>query len=132
MTISEIHILPTSNTPEYHLDPNGFIKIKGRGLMGANSEVSKVLMNWIDIYLKDPADTTYVILAFEYLNSFSTTILVSILKELRKVETMNKKFIIHWYHEEDDDDILERGEFISGTFNMPIEFLVTNDISVCG
>lgn len=40
-----------------------------------------------------------------------------------------KKFVIQWYYEEDDDDILERGEYISSSFNIPIEFIPVNDIS---
>ena len=40
-----------------------------------------------------------------------------------------KKFVIKWYYEEDDDDILERGEYIASAINIPIEFIPVNDIS---
>jgi hypothetical protein len=126
MVIDEIHILPTDKTPEFILSPEGIIKIKGRGLFGSKTEVSKEIKNWIDAYLRNPAETTYVIIAFEYLNSFSTTILVSILKKLSQVALQTKKFVIQWYYEEGDYDILERGEFISATFNIPITFIMTN------
>jgi hypothetical protein len=32
MIIEEVHILPTDNTPEILLNPDGIIKIKGRAL----------------------------------------------------------------------------------------------------
>jgi hypothetical protein len=128
--ISEIHILPTSNTPEYYLNPEGVIKINGRGLIETKNEVSERIMSWIKEYLHNPAEITYVVIAFEYLNSSSTAILVSIIKEITKVVLKMKKFDIQWYYEEDDDDILERGEYISSAFNIPIGFIPVSDISV--
>ena len=86
-------------------------------------------MKWIENYILDPAETTYVIISFEYLNSSSTTILVSIIRKVSAVMLKMKKFVIRWYYEEDDDDILERGEYIASAFNLPIEFIAVTDIS---
>ena len=131
MITGEIHILPTDYTPEFIFNPEGMIKIRGRGLFQNNAEVIEQIMNWIDEYLRNPAEITYVILAFEYLNSFSTTILVSILRKLSQVILQSGKLVIQWYYEEDDEDILERGEYISSTLDIPIEFIVTNNIASC-
>jgi SiaC family regulatory phosphoprotein len=105
------------------------IKIRGRGLFQNKTEVIEQIMNWIDEYLSNPAATTYVIIAFEYLNSFSTTILVSILRKLSQVILQSGKLVIQWYYEEDDEDILERGEYISSTLDIPIIFILTNHIA---
>lgn len=129
MIIRELHILPTNNTPEVILNPGGIIKIKGRALVVNKAEVSEQIMNWIENYLIDPSETTKVFIAFEYLNSFSTSILVSILKRLSQTIQHPRKLVIQWYYEEDDEDILERGEYISETYNIPIEFIITNDIA---
>jgi len=131
MITGEIHILPTDNTPEFNFSSEGMIKIRGRGLFQNKTEVIEQIMNWIDEYLRNPAEITYVILAFEYLNSFSTTILVSILRKLSQVILQSGKLVIKWYYEEDDEDILERGEYISSTFDIPIEFIVTNNFASC-
>lgn len=131
MKSGEFHILPTDHTPEFLFSDKGTIKIKGRGLYGTKSEVSDQIMDWLDSYLKNPADVTYVIIAFEYLNSFSTTIITSVLSKLSKVILQKKKLTIQWYFEEDDDDILERGECVSSTFNIPITFIPTTDIDEC-
>ena len=125
----EIHILPTDNTPEFHFSPDGIIKIRGRGLIGNKSEVTEQIGIWIDEYVTKPAETTYVIIAFEYLNSFCTTILVSILRKFSQVLLHSGKLVIQWYYEEDDEDILERGEYISSTFDIPIMFILTNHIA---
>jgi hypothetical protein len=131
MAIDEIHILPTDKSPEFILSPEGIIKIKGRGLFGSKTNVTEQIMNWIDEYLNNPAEITYVNIAFEYLNSFSTTILVSILKSLLQVNLQTKKLVIQWYYEEGDEDILERGGYISSTFDIPITFIMTNHFTDC-
>lgn len=129
--IERIHILPTDHTPEFLLEPKGIIKIKGRGLLGTGTDNSSRIMEWIDSYISEPADISYVIIAFEYLNSFSTSVLVNMLKKLSRVVLQKKKLLIQWFYEEDDDDLFERGEYISSTFDIPITFVVTNDILTC-
>jgi hypothetical protein len=129
MAAGKLHILPTGNTPEFLLNSDGIIKIKGRALAGNNSEEFQSIMNWIDEYLKNPAEITYVIIALEYLNSLSTTILVSLLRKLALVTINRGRLDIQWFYEEDDEDIIERGEFISSTFNIPIKFKLITNIS---
>lgn len=126
--ISKIRILPTKTTPEFIFDPDGRLIVRGRGFYSDKSEISDQILNWIELYITNPPETTSVTLAFEYLNSFSTTILVSILRKLRLVVMHSKKLIIKWYYEEDDDDILERGVFISKSFKIPIEFIPTKNV----
>jgi hypothetical protein len=127
--MDKVHISATTNTPEFIFNPNGIIIIRGRGCFNDKFEISDKIINWIEAYLKNPQETTCITLAFEYLNSFSTTIIVSILKNLRRVILHSKKLIVQWYYEEDDEDILDRGMFISETFNIPIEFIATNDVT---
>ena len=126
--ISKLHISPSKDTPEITLNPEGFIRIDGRGLFGYNSEITEQILDWINEYLRSPAEITTVIVAMEYLNSFSAKILVFILKEISQVVQRNKQYFVHWCYEEGDEDILERGEFISTTLNIPIDFIRTLDI----
>lgn len=128
MNLEKVHILPTANTPEVLLNPEGHIKIKGRGLVINKIEIPEQITKWIDAYVDSPPDITNVIIAFEYLNSYITTILVSILLKLLKVNQLNKKIIIDWYFEDGDDDILERGEYISSTYNINFNLCMTDDI----
>lgn len=129
--IKKVHILPTTSTPEVILNPEGIIKIKGRGMVVNKNRIPEQINDWIDAYFLKPAEITYVIVAFEYLNSYSTTILSSTLKKISQLIQYNKKFIIHWYYEENDDDILERGKYISESLNLPIEFIMVDDITAC-
>lgn len=127
MKPGKTEILPTGNTPYFLLDPEGFIKIKGKGMVINETNNLKTIYAWIDLYVKNPAEVTYVTICFEYLNSFCTAKLVTILRKLLEVVANKKKLVIYWYYEEDDNDILERGEYISTTFNMPFEFIRIDD-----
>jgi hypothetical protein len=129
MVVDIIHILPTEKTPEFLLKPEGYIKIKGRGLILNETKIPEQIMNWTDSYLKHPAEITLVIIAFEYLNSYSTIILISLLRKLSKVTELNKKLVIQWYYEPDDFDLLERGEYVLSAIKNPIEFIATNSIT---
>lgn len=128
MIIKEAHILPTEKTPDILLNPTGIIKIKGRAIDENPNAVPREIMSWIDSYLLNPADSTEVMIALEYLNSFNTIFLTSILRKLHQVKRQSKNLIIKWYIEDDDDDLLDRGESISSAFNIPIEFIMTDDI----
>jgi hypothetical protein len=123
MAHGEVHILPTGSTPEFHFSCDGVLKFRGRGLYKSKEEVNEKVFVWINEYLKQPSDITYVELSFEYLNSYSTIILVSILRKLAEVILDSKKLIIQWYYEEDDEDMFERGEYISQTFKIPFIFI---------
>jgi hypothetical protein len=54
---------------------------------------------------------------------------MSIIKQLSKVIQQNKKIAIRWYYEEDDEDMIDRGEYISSVLNVPIEIIMTNSLS---
>lgn len=126
MIMDKVHILPTGTTPEVHLSPEGIIKIKGRAIDENIKKIPKEIMNWIDAYLLNPAELTEVIIELEYLNSFNTIILISILKKLSEIILHGGKLVIHWYYEKDDEDMFERGNEISSTINIPFEFIPTN------
>ena len=128
MGIDILHIPPTEKTPDVLLNPKGLIKITGRAIDENVRKVPDQVMNWIDEYLLNPVDTTEVTIALEYLNSFNTIIITSILRKLSKVNSREKKLVIKWYIENDDDDLLDRGESISAAFNIPVEFIMTEDI----
>lgn len=92
-------------------------------------EAYNQIMRWIDLYLENPAEMTYLIVGLEYLNSFSTTVLASLFLRISRVMIENKKYSIQWYYEDGDDDILERGQYISAAHKIPIKFIPVDDIN---
>jgi hypothetical protein len=128
MSIDVVHILPTNKTPEIFLHPDGIIKIKGRAIDESRTKFSEQIMTWIDSYLLNPPKTTEVTIVLEYLNSFNSIIVASVIKKLFLVTMQSKQLVIKWYIDKDDDDMLERGNYISSTFRIPIEFILIDDV----
>jgi hypothetical protein len=86
-------------------------------------------LNGFETYLSNPPDATEIIVAFEYLNSFSSKFFASILKRVSETIQPPKTLAIRWYYEGDDEDLLELGKYISEIYNIPLEFIMTNDIT---
>jgi hypothetical protein len=119
----EINILSTKSTPEIILNPVGIITIKGRSMYGDNNEIGTQIEDWFDKYIINPAEVTVVDFYLEYFNKSNAKIFVLMLKKIESLSLKNKKYIINWYYEEGDDDILEKGEFFSSELNIPFNFI---------
>lgn len=128
MNLEAVHILPSGNTPEVILKPTGQLRITGRAIDESRTKFSEQLMKWIEAYILNPADKTEIVIALEYLNSFNAIFLSTVLKKLSQVTAVSGKLEVKWYIEEDDDDLLERAEHISAAFNIPINFIITDQI----
>ncbi len=119
----EKKIPSTKNSPEIIINPDGVIKIRGRSISENVTEFFKPVFEWIDEYMKDPADPTVVDIRLEYFNSASAKIFIQLLQKLTYVKLKNKKVIFNWYYEDGDEDILERGEYFSSVLDVPFNFI---------
>lgn len=115
----------TKSTPEVTLHSNGIIRIMGRSMISNITEFSRQVEALVDSYLADPADITCVDFHLEYLNTNNLKFYVELLKKIEKVKLKNKKLIVNWYYEEGDEDIIEKGEYISSVLNVPYNFVMT-------
>jgi len=122
--MKELKILATKNSPEVILNPQGFIKIKGRSIHEKINDFFIPVEEWLVNYIKTPADVTCVDITLEYFNSASAKILIQLLQKISHVQVKGRKFIINWYYEEGDEDVLERGEYISSVLNIPFNFIL--------
>lgn len=121
--MEELRILATKSSPEVELNPGGFIKIKGRSIHENITDFFKPVETWVLDYIKTPADVTCLDINLEYFNSASAKVLVHLCQKLSHVQLKHKKFIINWYYEEGDEDILERGEYFSSILDIPFNFI---------
>jgi hypothetical protein len=127
MSVKELQILPTKHTPEISLNPEGIIKIRGRSMNGNVTEFYKPIENWIDPYICNSADLTGSDFCLEYSNCINSMIFIFLLKKFTYIKLKNKKFIINWYYEEGDEDILEQGEYISSILDVFFNFIMKSD-----
>jgi hypothetical protein len=124
MLLTWKEIEATESTPNVVLDPDGVIIIKGRSLNKNADDIYVQVDTWIDVYLSDPAEITRVEINLEYFNGVNSKIFNSLLKKISNVILMNKKMLINWYYEEDDENMLAQGENISLVLNIPINLIM--------
>ena len=125
MNLNQQILSPTKNTPEVILEPKGIIKLRGR-LIPENAEnFFNPIEVWINEYFKNPANITTVEICLEYINSAGTTYLLDIIHKITHIHLRKntKKFIIYWYYNDEDEDMLEKGRFFSSDLNVPFNYI---------
>jgi hypothetical protein len=127
MLLTAKNIAATQSTPQVILDPDGVIMIKGRSMNKNAAEFYKQVESWIDVYVCNPVETTRVDIYLEYFNSINSKIFTALLRKISEVRLKDKEFIINWYYEEDDEDILDQGENISSVLNIPIHMIMISE-----
>ena len=121
--MEELRISPTKNTPEILLNPEGTILIKGRSIHENVTDFFEPVEDWITEYISAPAEITSVDLSLEYFNSASAKVFIHLLQKISYVTLKRKKFVINWYYEDGDDDILERGEYFASVLDVRFNFI---------
>ena len=121
--MEELRILPTKNTPEIILNPEGIIKIRGLSIHEDVTDFFTPVEDWISAYIDVPAEVTCVDFTLDYFNSGSAKVFIHLLQKITYVTLKHKKFIINWYYEDGDEDILERGEYFSSILDVPFNFI---------
>jgi len=121
--MEELKFSPTKNTPEIILNPEGMIRIKGRSIHENVIDFFAPVEDWVSVYINSPAEVTCVDINLEYFNSASAKVFIHLLQKITYVTLKHKKFIINWYYEEGDEDILERGEYFSSVLDIHFNFI---------
>lgn len=125
MSKNQKKISPTKNTPKVILDPKGMFKLTGRLISENPLDFFNSIEEWLNEYLKNPAEITFVEICLEYINSVGTKYLLNIIHEIVNIHLQKnkKKFVINWYYKEEDEDMREKGTFFSSVLKVPINFI---------
>lgn len=113
--------------PEISLNPDGNIKITGRSMNCNITEFSRQIDIWLDEYIWNPVELTRVDIYLEYLDVTNLKFYYAFLKKIESSNSKGKKYIMNWYYEEGDEDILEKGEDLSLALGIPFNFIMIND-----
>lgn len=125
MSRDQQKISPSKNTPEVILDPEGTIKFTGRLIPENAEDFFHPIVEWINEYFVNPAEVTCIEICLEYINSAGTRYLLDIFRHITHVHPgkNTRKFIINWYYNDDDEDILEKGRIFSSDLDVPFNFI---------
>jgi len=115
----------TKSTPEVILDTKGTIKLTGRLIPENAEDFFNPIEEWINEYFKNPAEITCVDISLEYINSVGSKYLLDLIRKITHIHLKknNKKFIINWYYEDVDENMLETGTSFSSDLDVPYNFI---------
>ncbi|MDX9929166.1 MAG: DUF1987 domain-containing protein [Bacteroidales bacterium] len=115
--------IQTKSSPEILLDPEGLIRLKGRSILENAAEFYEPMLEWVDEYVKSPAELTCTDIELEYFNSATAKFLITLIQRLSMVTFSNARLKVNWYYEDGDDDIFERGEYLESVLEIDFNFI---------
>ncbi len=122
--MDSIKIEGTKKTPEVLFDADkGLVEIAGRSIPENSIEFYDPLVAWLDKYSEAPKEKTEVNIRLEYFNTSSSKCILDLFKKLEAIYKNDKKVIINWHYEEDDEDMLEAGEDYQSILKIPFKMV---------
>jgi len=114
----------TPKTPAVNFNADtGIIELKGRSIPENSIEFYKPLVDWLEEYKENAQPMTKVIIQLEYFNTSSSKCILDVFKKLEAVHKAKNPVEIHWYYEEDDEDMLEAGEDYESIIRVPFKMV---------
>lgn len=127
----EIYVVEGSlTTPSVLLDPfKGIIELRGKSIPENCLDFYQPLYDWLAEYSQQPRPRTEVRLSMEYFNTSSSKEFIRFFRLLEGLHVMGKtQMEIKWYHEEDDEEMMEMGEGLKGDLKVPIEIVSIEEL----
>ena len=97
----------TKNMPEVKLLTNGNLSFKGRILAEDSTQFFEPIFDWIENI--DIENVTFTI-NIDYMNTSASKLLFTALRMIDENKKVSNCIVI-WMYEEDDDELLEMGEY---------------------
>jgi len=119
--MTDLSLSGTSKTPSVQFEKGkGKLELKGRSIPENSLDFYKPLIEWVGQYVKSPAAVTEFHIQLEYFNTSSSKCLLDLFK---KLENIQSSVAVHWYYEQDDEDMLEAGEDYEAIINIPFKMI---------
>lgn len=78
---------------------------------------------WLESYLKNPKDETYVKFQLEYFNSSSAKHIKHIMGFFKALADKGYKVNVDWYYLKDDEDMYDVGQEYADLYEVPFNFI---------
>ncbi len=127
--MENLQMISSAKTPEVLFDAeNGKLLLKGRSIPENSIEFYKPLYDWVDSYAGQPKSETTIEVMLEYFNTSSSKCLLDLFKKLERMNGDASSVAVHWYYEEDDEDMAEAGEDYQAIIKLPFKMIEINEI----
>lgn len=118
-------IIPaTIKTPKIHFDPaSGVFDLEGMSYPEYGKEFYKPVLEWVSEYIKTPNGHTELNIKFKYFNTSSAKSILSILQKFNEVRSNGHTFVVNWYYEPNDEQMIQDGENYSTLLKLPFNMV---------
>jgi hypothetical protein len=132
--LQKLFIEATKTTPEIYFSPDeNIFSIKGLSSPEDVRAMYYPVIEWIKIFIDDiiegsintfNKENPFILkIDLEYFNSSSAKFIFDILSELNRLNLNDLKFIVEWFHEEEDTDMMDAGADIAQLAGMEFTFV---------
>jgi len=109
--MENLEIAGTPKTPTILLNgEDGTMLLEGRSNPENARDFFQPVMDWLEEYLKHPAERTDLKINLELFNTSSSKYLMEILRKIRFLADNEHPFNVTWLYEEDDLEMLDTAE----------------------
>lgn len=109
----------TFETPSVVLDSSkGLLEFSGRSLPEDTASFYRPIMKWIDDYLVAHPTKTEIAIKLEYFNTATSKVLLNMLNKFEN----SGGVVVHWFHFQEDEDMLESGKEFEELVNLPFSY----------
>jgi hypothetical protein len=122
-----LKVAGTEFTPDISFDPEkGKLDISGVSRPENANEFYEPVIEWLNNYIKVPADETSVNIRFDYFNTSSLKYFLIILSSLKEISDNGKPLEIFWWYDAEDESMLEAGKNLEELSELEFSYL-SND-----
>ena len=113
--------------PDIQFDvEKGVLEISGKSIPDRAEEFYKPIIEWIDNYLQHPCEETTFNFKLVYFNTGTERFIFSIFKKLESLHKSENKITVSWYHEEEDEDMMDIGADYQDRVDIPINLVAVH------
>ena len=99
------------NTPYVNFDSEtGILELNGRLIPESALLFFEPLVQWLKNHVTTMSTKTELHLSIEYLSTTSSKYLLDLIRQMEKLQDAGKQVGIFWYHEPEDEDMMDSGE----------------------
>ena len=121
--MNDFIITPSKQKPDLQFNAEkGDLMIAGQSLPENATLLYGSVLEWIEEYVKNPAPKTTMSFKMKYYNTASSKMFFSIIKRMNALYNTGADVEIDWYYQQDDEDMLDQGEYFRDLVDLPFKF----------
>lgn len=121
--MNALYLEPTKYTPKVsYSKEDGLFYMSGRSLPENAELFYRKIMDWFNLYINEPNQTTVLTFEMEYFNSATSKYIFDIICMMHDITKQGLEVCVHWCYPEEDEDIMEAGEIFENLSNIPFVF----------